>query len=280
VFSILHGDLDYYYDLAVRHDPDVDVFIAVSAVIHRRLLERLPHRRDAILYLPTGVRLGPVRTAAEGPLRILFSGRVEHDQKGVLDLPRIATALRRLGVTATWTVQGDGPDLEALRRGWLDGDVRFTGARPLDAALAELPRHDIFLMPSTWEGLPASLLEAAAAGLVPVVSDLPGLADVVVDGVSGYRVAAGHVDGFAAAIARLATDRPLLERLGAAARARAAERWDIERNALAFHAQFARWREWRRPHRPDRRVPYGSRLDQPWLPNAVVKAVRHFTWRQ
>jgi glycosyltransferase involved in cell wall biosynthesis len=280
VFSILHGDLDYYYDLAVRHDEDVDVFITYSNLIHRRLLDRLPHRRDTILHVRTGVRIGAQRVAAAGPLRVLFSGRIEGGQKGVFDLPVIAARLRDLGAAVTWTIQGDGPDLAALRAAWPDPDVRWTGRRSMEEAVAELPRHDVYVMPSRWEGLPSALLEAGAAGLVPVVSAVSGLDEVVIDGETGFCCAPGDTQAFAAAVARLAADPILVDRLGAASRARIRTHWDIERNALEFHRHFAQWREWRQPQRRVSKVPYGSRLDQRWLPNALVKAVRRFTWQR
>lgn len=278
VFQMLHGDLDYYYDLAARHDPDVDLYITISDVMRRRLVARLPHRADAILLLRTGVRIGAQRTPSPGPLRVLYSGRIEAGQKGVFDLPVMASHLREAGVDVQWTIQGDGPDLPALRAGWPDANVRWTGARTSAEALAELPHQDVCVMPSRWEGLPIALLEAAAAGLVPVVSRVSGLDEVVLDGQTGFCCPAGDAAAFASAIARLGRDRQLVDTLGNAARARIAALWNIEQNSAAYHQEFGRWRERRRPRPATGKVPYGSRLDQPWLPNAFVKAVRRFTW--
>src|SRR5258705_5296127 len=50
VIHMLHGDSDYYYDLAVKHDAVVHAFITCSRLIYQRLLERLPHRADTILH--------------------------------------------------------------------------------------------------------------------------------------------------------------------------------------------------------------------------------------
>ena len=278
VFQILHGDIDYYYDLAARHDADVDVYITYSERMHRRLRERLPHRADAILLLRTGVELGASRTPVPGPLRVLFSGRIERDQKGVFDLPIIDAQLRRRDVQVAWTIQGDGPDLTALRAAWQNPGVRWTGGRSSRDAVAELAHHDVYVMPSRWEGLPSALLEACAAGLVPVVSRVSGLDEVVRDGDTGFCCDVGDTVAFAAAIARLAASREMVDRVGAAGRDRIAAHWNIATNAARYQREFARWREWRRPRPAHRTVPYGSRLDRPWLPNTLVRTIRRFTW--
>ena len=96
VVLILHGDHDYYYDLAVKHDRVVHAYVAYSRRMYDRLLERLPHRAGSIHYIPYGIPLPPrTRRPASGPLRLIFAGRLEHGQKGVLELPAIAAALAR-----------------------------------------------------------------------------------------------------------------------------------------------------------------------------------------
>jgi glycosyltransferase involved in cell wall biosynthesis len=135
--------------------------------------------------------------------------------------------------------------------------------------------QDVFVLPTRAEGLPVALLEAAAAGVVPVVSNLPGgIPEIVDPGRTGYRPEAGDVRGFGDAIARLARDRDHLEACSRAVRALVAERFDIQACAVRYQDLYGRWRELRRP-RPGRVVmPYGSRLDRPWLPNFITRAAR------
>jgi glycosyltransferase involved in cell wall biosynthesis len=274
VFSILHMDAPYYYDLAVRHDADIDVYIAYTEYLHGKLLELLPHRADSIVLRRYGVRIRGQRRRADGPLRLLYSGRLDRN-KGVLDLPAIDAALRTAGTDVAWTIQGTGPDAELLRRQWPNRDVRWCGRRLMPDVLAEYEQHDVLVMPSRHEGLPVALLEAGAAGMTAVVSDLPtGIPEVVRQGETGYRVAAGDVAGFAAAIVRLARDREQVERAGGAMRALVARDWNIDANASGYERLFERHAELRRPRPGGRVLPYGSRLDRPWIPNAMVRAVR------
>ena len=111
VVLILHGDHDYYYELAVKHEPVVHAYVAYSRRMFERLLALLPGRASTIFYIPYGIPLpGRVRRPESGPIRLIFAGRLEHGQKGVLDLPLIDARLRALGVARTWTIVGGGPD--------------------------------------------------------------------------------------------------------------------------------------------------------------------------
>jgi glycosyltransferase involved in cell wall biosynthesis len=140
--------------------------------------------------------------------------------------------------------------------------------------IACLADHDVFVLPTRAEGLPVALLEAMGCGLVPVVSNIQcGVPDVVADGATGFLPEVGDVDGFAEAIARLAGDRPLLERFSGAVRRTVQEQFDIRVRATAYQTLYARYAELYRPLPADA-LQYGSRLDQPWIPNSLVRVVR------
>jgi glycosyltransferase involved in cell wall biosynthesis len=74
-------------------------------------------------------------------------------------------------------------------------------------------------------------VEAAASGLPVVVSDVGGLAELVVDGETGWRVPPADPQALADALGRLIDDRGLARRLGAAGRVRAERQFDLRRNA-------------------------------------------------
>jgi glycosyltransferase involved in cell wall biosynthesis len=93
-------------------------------------------------------------------------------------------------------------------------------------------RSHIAVLPSYREGLPKSLLEAAACGRAIIASDVPGCSDVVVHGETGLLVPPRDAAALARAIARLAGDPALRQRLGEAARARV-ERLFAEPHVIA-----------------------------------------------
>jgi glycosyltransferase involved in cell wall biosynthesis len=280
VIYMLHGDSDYYYGLAVKHDAIVHAFIAYSRRMYDQLIERLPHRADTIFHLPYGIPLPAcVPRAKHGRLRLTFAGRLEQRQKGVFDLPEIDRALAAQGVAVEWTIAGAGPDEIELKRRWaFNPEVRWLGALSNADVLAMYAAEDVFVLPTRVEGFPVALVEAMGAGVVPVVSDIEsGVPEVVLSALTGERPPVGDVRAFAQAIAALDGDRPRLAAMSAAGRRSIAERFDIRDRIAGYEALYARWRELYRPLAAGRHLQYGSRLDQPWIPNAVVRLVRSAT---
>lgn len=89
-----------------------------------------------------------------------------------------------------------------------------------------LKASDAFVLPSRWEGLPIVILEAMAAGLPVVATDVGGVAEAVEDGVTGIVVPAEDPDALALALERLAQSPQQRAEMGHNARQRA-ERFDL-----------------------------------------------------
>lgn len=163
-----------------------------------------------------------------GQLRIAYLGRLDQRQKRVLDMPPLLDALARRGVDFTLTLIGDGADRAALERRlamWRGRErVSLLGWLPSEKALEALAASDVQLLVSGYEGQPISTLEAMASGVVPVVTDLPGLRELIRDGTNGFLLPVGDIEAFASALARLATDRERLRRMARAARESVPER--------------------------------------------------------
>ena len=276
VVHVLHADTDYYYDLAARHDDVVDAFVVYGRTMERRLKERLPHRSNDIYFLPYGMPDPPRRrTPVSGKLRMLFAGRLEHRQKGVLDLPSIDRILAERGVEVQWTIVGSGPDEETVRHAWTSSRVSFLGTKTQVEVMDIASEHDVFVLPTRWEGVPVALLEAMSVGLVPVVSRVEsGVVEILDDGITGFMPPVGDCAAFAEAIATLHANRQKLESMSAAATAYVQEHHDVRQRTDAYQALFAQYKRLKRPRTRQGALPYGSRLDSPWLPNTAVRAVR------
>jgi len=123
----------------------------------------------------------------------------------------------------------DAPPLVLVGRCYIDElrqrpNVFPMGAWPHQLAIEALRRSLFSVAPSLWpEPFGLVALEAAAAGKAIVASDIGGLRDIVVDGETGLMVAPEDRAALSAAMQRLIADADLRERLGAAARARAAQ---------------------------------------------------------
>lgn len=168
------------------------------------------------------------------PLKVLYLGRVEDASKGVFWLSDIMATVTE---PVTLTVAGNGPDLEALKKRLEPHAARtsFVGAVSPDQVPETLASHDVLLMPSRFEGFGLTLLEAMAAGCVPVVSEIVGVTDTIAEhDVSGILFPVGDWRAAARSIDGLARDPDRLDAMSANARHRVAEKFGLKRMAGAY----------------------------------------------
>ncbi len=139
-------------------------------------------------------------------------------RKRTLPLVRMINAARRglAGqVDVTATVVGDGPMLQRARREAASrgaGDaIRFTGRLDRAGILDVFSESDIYVQPSVKESFGLAALEARTAGLPVIARSQSGTTQFIHDGVEGLIV--DDDPGMVAAIARLARDRRLLDRI-------------------------------------------------------------------
>ncbi len=121
---------------------------------------------------------------------------------------------------ATLRVVGDGPESAAIERLGVRRDRRLASEEVAQA----LDEATLLVLPSRSEGLPRIAIEAFCRGRPIVGTRAGGIPDIVEDGVSGVLVPSEHPQALADALVRCLSDRALLERLAAGARA-SAEPW-------------------------------------------------------
>jgi glycosyltransferase involved in cell wall biosynthesis len=208
----------------IGHGIDVEAFRPVS------LDERAVLRES--LTLPTGSQL------------ITFTGRLLRG-KGVEVL---IEAFRRLAARqplAHLLIVGSGSGQvlsveEALRRqvaeAGLSERVTFTGR--VDNVADFLRASDVYCLPSYFEAMPLSLIEAAGCALPCVASRVGGIVDVIDDGRSGVLVDPGDAVGLAAALGAVLDLPERRAALGTAARAAVLARFDERDNVVRYRELF------------------------------------------
>jgi glycosyltransferase involved in cell wall biosynthesis len=181
-----------------------------------------PARIDVV---PPGVDLAQWSPGErqDGPLRILFVGGDLYRKGGATLLQafralpagsaelHLVTRTRiepETGVRVYYDMQPNSPELVALYK-----------------------RSDVFALPTEAEAFGIAAIEASASGLAVVATSVGGLVDIVADGESGFLVPPRDVTALSARLAQLARDRQLGVHMGRAARARAEQRFDAQRNA-------------------------------------------------
>lgn len=203
-------------------------------------------RSDAILIRGAGIdlqRYQPVTKKNAVPV-VVLSARMLRD-KGVIEFVAAAQQLHREGVLGRFILIGDSDPgnpasiTSETLRSW-DGNwgVEWWGWR--DDMVAILRNADIACLPSYREGLPKTLLEAAASGLPIVTTDTPGCREVVVDGENGFLVPVRNVELLVSALRKLLTDPDLRVRMGMRGRTMAVHSFSSEQvvsETLAVYEQ-------------------------------------------
>lgn len=137
-------------------------------------------------------------------------------------------------------IVGDGPLraalLEKIAAAGLTDVICLPGAR---SDIAEIMQtFSIFVLPSIAEGTPVTLLEAMSTGLPVVASRVGGIAELVVDHITGTLVAANDPSGLASAIGNYIQHPELLVRYGNAGRERILQRYSIDNMLAAYTALY------------------------------------------
>jgi len=205
-----HDDARMFLDHGLIEDARVRV-IAGSGVDCNRFVPRTRTRND--------------------PPRVLLAARLLWE-KGVKEYVQASRTLRAQGRRIRFLLAGASDPgnpaavPEAAVRSWVDeGIVEWIGH--VDDMPALFASSDVFVLPSYYrEGLPKSLIEAAACATPLITTDMPGCRDVVIDGVDGLIVPPRDADALGTAIARLLDAPELARKLGLAARAKTLAAFD------------------------------------------------------
>jgi len=259
IFRVGMGQSDdpIVYDLMRHYAQWMDLAVMVSMTMKQKAEAMPEFARSTLAYLPYGVPMPTevkmVQACSHRPLRILYLGRLDREQKRAHLFPQIWEQLKASGIPCHWTIAGGGTEKQSLERAMQNAPGQ-TVSFPGQIAYAHVPEllreHDIFLLASDYEGLPLSLLEAMGAGLVPVVSQLPSGIPEVVDAGNGVLVPVDDVAGYARAVIHLHGHRDELAAKSAAARARVQTKFSVaamtDRWLAAFPKAFPAIGDWPR----------------------------------
>jgi glycosyltransferase involved in cell wall biosynthesis len=228
VKTLLRGTLGSARSLLILQNPDDAEAFAAS---HLTAPGRIRVIRSSGVNTTRFQPVSPPRRV-DGRLRVLLAARLLWE-KGLQEFVDAAGFLRDRGRDVEFLLAGM-PDpgnprsvSAAQVQQWVDaGLLQWLGH--VDDMPALLNSVDVMALPSYYrEGVPRSLIEAAACGLAIVTTDRPGCREVVTQhGVDGLRVGARDACDLADQIAALDDDRGLLARLGRSARQRALTDFD------------------------------------------------------
>lgn len=189
--------------------------------------------------LPCGVDLDRFTPAPDRvePATIVCVARLR-PVKNLGVLLQACRLLKERGTAFRTVVIGEGPSLPELaaeRTGLgLEADVHFAGAQDQTAVLDWWQRATAGVLTSRSEGMPVSLMEAAACGVPAVAPAVGGIPELIVDGVTGFVTPPNDASAVAAGLDRILTDPALRARMSAAARTRAESHFSAARQVEAL----------------------------------------------
>jgi glycosyltransferase involved in cell wall biosynthesis len=225
--------INLMYRLALSH-PNMQIIFQNADDMQTFIDSRVVDRRNATLIRGSGVDLDEFRYLAEPPepITFLLVGRMLR-HKGVVEFVQAAREVKRQHPDWVFQLAGDvdpgnpaSLTQDQLRDWAMEGIVQWLGQRN-DIADLMADAH-VVVLPSYREGLPKTLLEAAASGRAMIASDISGCREVVRQGVTGLLVPIRTHEELASAMIRLGTDRTLRQRFGRAAREKAEAVFSVE----------------------------------------------------
>ncbi len=243
VHTVRHAD--WHEPLLERMLREAGWVVSVSEALKAEVAGLAPDiaERSSVIYNAVEVpALAPAPLPRPTP-RLVCLGRIVHDKGFDVALEALALLAPRFP-RAGMVIAGDGParpELETRARelGIADS-VEFTGWVEPDKVFELINSATLVLLPSRRETFGLVALEAALMARPVVASRVDGLPEVVADGQTGLLVDKENPAALAGAIARLLEDAGMAERMGQAARRRARELFDFERQVDAYEDLYQR----------------------------------------
>lgn len=219
----------------------------ISEAVGQTIRRAFPHARCAIV--PNGVDFSRIEARSkrhEGPHRLVQVSRLHHSQKGQDVVLHALRALRQRrtehSLSVTFVGGGTSRDyLETLARELgVSEQCIFLGEKPREWVYQHLCDYDLLLQPSRHEGFGLTIVEAMAARVPVLVSDLAAPMEVIAGGQFGYHFESGNSLDCAACIQQALSDlgTPPAQARVAAAYDHARKHFDVSRTVDRYFEEY------------------------------------------
>lgn len=156
--------------------------------------------------------------ASVRPFRLIYVGRI-NSQKGLVDLIKAVAFLKKSNFNIECTLIGTGPFMSSLKKNieslGLQNSFHFNGYVGSKELLNKYYNEsDAFVLPSYYEGMPTSLMEAMACGLPCIATCVGGIPELIENEINGLLISPGNCMEFANAISKIYKDKEYSSKLG------------------------------------------------------------------
>ncbi len=224
-----------------------DRVVAVSASVQEFCTVHIHLPASKLVLIRNGIAIPDKTLPTQRESRQMFNLPEEVDLIGTIGrldpikgYSYLLEALKQIDPDACLVIVGDGPEREHLQahacRLGIKERVFWMGS--VQDIWSILPAFDLFVLPSLREGLPVTLLEAMAAGLPVVATQVGGVPEVILDGITGILLPAGNPQALAEAIQRLLTKPGLCMEMGRSGRERVRDDFSVEQMVQKTQALY------------------------------------------
>ena len=202
----------------------------------------IPNGVDTSVYFPSKSRECVKHSLGMPDKKIvLYTGRILFVQKR---LDWLVHAISKMEDPPCFTLYiiGEGPDSDVLQClcGQLCMNDKVRILSNVDTIAPFLQAADVFILPSEYEGISNSVLEAMASGLAVVATDIPGNRELLDDGVTGVLIPCGDDERLIAAVRSLIGDGEKAAQLGRQARAKVCRKYSLDIITQKYSDLYAR----------------------------------------
>lgn len=193
IVSVLHNDKEVLYRTKKLWSDSFDAVLAVSRRMADKLIDNYGLDRKKIFYKAQYLHYDckeELRTNVSTKLNIGWGARIEVEQKRADLIPQLILALEEQKVNYSFNIAGEGsykPELQnwVVNQG-LKSKVHFSGYVMPDRMKDFWKEQDIYINLSDFEGASLAMIEAMANGAIPIVTDVSGVDEFVVEGITGF----------------------------------------------------------------------------------------------
>lgn len=241
--AVLHCNAPLFYRAASLFAKRVFRWIAPTQTLEEAFLDYIPaefHTRIRTISHGIDPSRFLYKEKKNQPKRVVTVGFIA-ENKGVDLLPNIYEKITLSPNPVEFLIVGDGPSADSLKKKVARCclPVSFTGHVPHERIPEIFAEADILLLPTRTEGFGLVIAEAMMCGVVPVVSQLPGVTDTIVsDRKSGLLVQIDDVDGFAEAVLTLLSRDDLFMSMSKAARDESTLKFSLDSMTEKYTALF------------------------------------------
>ena len=197
VIGVMHSNDQFYKGVIQKFihgikPNQLSASVAVSECINQLCQNKSSSTQLQVIPCGTPLPNKTLESPTSKQLKVMYAGRIVVEQKQILKLTKSFIATSSCLPSLSFSIYGDGNEVDNVKQLLATPSphrVNYKGAIAPSEMLEQFAQHHIFTLMSDYEGMPVSLMEAMACGLVPVcLKEKSGIDEIIEHGVNGFTV--------------------------------------------------------------------------------------------